>query len=435
METIQFHKGEFAGNSIQTLHEVDSQQESLNARLLLQAGFIKQEVAGVYTYTRLGFEVLSNVQAVVREHMRQFGAEILMPSLHSPSNWEQTGRLETMSSLFEARGANNPSQKQNSGRYILGPTHEEIVTPFAKQYVKSYRDFPASFFQFQTKFRNEARAKSGLLRGREFLMKDMYSFHPDEEDLLAFYEAVKQGYLAVFRDLGIGDDTFVTLASGGDFTTGFSHEFQTLLPNGEDTIYLDRENNIAYNREVVNDETAERLGVNFDEMEVVKAAEVGNIFPLNTKFSEPFGLTYADKNGAQQTVYMGCYGIGVSRIMGVIAEKFADEKGLVWPDRIAPARFHIVSLAKTEQDPAYQKAMELYGIVGTDALLDTRSRVGIGQKLADADIIGCPIRVIVSAKSIKEGGVEVKMRIEPEAMIMTIEELVRLTGGVRKHKA
>jgi prolyl-tRNA synthetase len=230
--------------------------------------------------------------------------------------------------------------------------------------------------------------------------------------------------MELFTELGLGDDTFITLASGGDFTKGFSHEFQTLLPQGEDLIYLDRENNIAYNQEIINKENEERLEVRFDELEQVHASEIGNIFPLNLKFSKPFDLTYADQDGSKKPVYMGCYGIGTSRLMGVIAEKFADDKGLVWPESVAPAKYHIVTLFKDESDESYKLSRELYEQIGNDALWDKRKRVGAGEKFKDADLVGCPYRVVISERSIKKGGVEIKGRKEDTGEIITIDQLI-----------
>jgi prolyl-tRNA synthetase len=256
-------------------------------------------------------------------------------------------------------------------------------------------------------------------------MKDLYSFHQSEEELLKFYEVMKKEYMSLFKDLGLADDTYITLAEGGDFTKEFSHEFQTLIPQGEDTIYLDRKNKIAYNKEIVNKENEKKLGVKFDKLEQVLASEVGNIFPLNLKFSKPFDLTYTDKDGSEQPVYMGCYGLGTSRLMGVIAEKFSDEKGLVWPERIAPAKYHIVTLFEKESDEQYKLSKKLFDIVGKDSLWDKRRRVSVGEKLNDADLIGCPYRVVISSDSIKKGGIEVKRRTEEKGEVMLIEEFLK----------
>jgi prolyl-tRNA synthetase len=254
--------------------------------------------------------------------------------------------LESVDVLMKTAPANKASEEKSTNSYILNPTHEELITPIGAEYARSYKDLPAAFYQIQTKFRNEARAKSGLLRGREFRMKDLYSFHASEDDLKAYYEKAKVSYMDVFREIGIGDDTFITLAGGGDFTKEFSHEFQTLVEAGEDVIYLDRKNKIAYNKEVVTEENAKRFHVDFDSLEQVKACEVGNIFPLGTKFTKAFDYTYTDEEGKQAEVYMGCYGIGPSRLMGVIVEKFADEKGLVWPASVAPFSMHLIVFQK-----------------------------------------------------------------------------------------
>jgi prolyl-tRNA synthetase len=417
--------------NINTAKDVSQEHEALNARLLIQAGFIKQELAGVYTYTGLGFQVLKNIEDITRKHMRRCGEEILMPSLHPTKNWEDTGRIDTLSTLFEARGANKESRQLNDSRYVLGPTHEEIVTPLAKNYIKSYRDLPLSLFQIQTKFRNEARPKSGLLRGREFRMKDLYSFHENAEELKEFYEMMKVVYMDLFDELGIGEDTYVTLASGGDFTSDFSHEFQTLLPNGEDLIYLDRENEIAYNQELIANGEIKNLDVDIDKLEKVSASEVGNIFPLHLKYSEVFDLTYVDQVGNVKPVYMGCYGIGTSRLMGVIVEKFADKDGLVWPENVAPAKYHIVTLFNDKNEEAYKMSEELYRIIGEDAIWDNRENVSTGVKLKDADLIGCPHRIVVSPKSIEKGGVEVKGRTESEFIILPVSDIEKKFGGVR----
>lgn len=421
-EYIQFKQG-YLGSGIRTVKDIGQKQEALNARLLIQGGYINQEFAGVYTYTPLGFEVLKNIENITREYMLKCGSEILMPSLNPLENWERTERLGSMSTLFEAKGANKQSQTLNPSRYILAPTHEEIVTPLAKKYIRSYRDLPLALFQIQTKFRNEARPKSGLLRGREFRMKDLYSFHPDEESLLKFYEHMKEVYMELFNELGLGKDTYITYASGSDFSKAFSHEFQTLLTQGEDTIYLDKKKGIAYNKEIATSENESRLGVKFSELEQASASEIGNIFPLNLKFSKPFELNYTDKDGSVKPVYMGCYGIGTSRLMAVIAEKYADEKGLVWPENVSPAKYHIVSIFKDDTDEAYKLSEKIYKHIGKDSLWDSRREVGAGEKLKDADLIGCPYRIVISPRSIQNGGVELKRRNQQSSEVLSMEQL------------
>lgn len=392
-----------------TSKTVSEETESINARLLTRAGFIYQEIAGVYTFLPLGLRVLRKIEEIVREEMDTVATEMLMPTLTSPERWRDTDRYESVDVLFKALGANEPSRLKNDAEYVVNPTHEDVVTPIARHFRTSYKDLPFQVYQIQTKFRNEPRAKSGLLRGREFRMKDMYSFHADEATLKEFYEQTKDLYARIYERLGLGEDTFLTLASGGDFTEDYSHEFQTLLPSGEDTIYLDREKNIAYNKEVTTPADAKKLGVNFAELEVVTASEVGNIFPLGTKYSKALGYEYVTADNQRQLVWMGSYGIGTSRLMGVIAEKFADEKGLVWPEQLAPFRYHLVVLG---EDEAVRSAAEsLYTELAGEVLMDDRSGVTAGEKFADAELIGCPIRLVVSGKNLASHEVEVSSRV------------------------
>jgi prolyl-tRNA synthetase len=376
----------------------------------------------------LGLRVLTKIENIIRRHMDEIGNELLMTSLAPKEIWEKTGRIDTVDVLMKTMPANKVSEEKSTNSYILGSTHEEMITPIAAEYLRSYKDLPAAFYQIQTKFRNEARAKSGVLRGREFRMKDLYSFHKDEADLLAYYEHAKKVYQNIFNEIGIGQDTFITLASGGDFTKNFSHEFQTLCEAGEDIIYLDRKNNIAYNKEVVTEENAAKLSVDFNALEQVRACEVGNIFPLNTKFSTACDYTYTNEAGEQQIIYMGSYGIGPSRLMGVVTEKLADDKGLVWPESIAPFSVHLLVLSKDRTSEAYTKAEELYKAL-TDAhvevLFDDRE-LQAGEKFADSDLIGIPMRVVISDKSLASGGVELKERIGTTSDIMSIEQCIHM---------
>ena len=353
-----------------TSKTISEETESINARLLTRAGFIKQEIAGVYNYLPLGLRVLNKIENIVREEMNTVGVELLLPTLTSQERWRNTGRLESVDVLFEAKGANAPSRERNDATYIVNPTHEDVITPIMKDFVSSYKDLPRAVYQIQTKFRNEPRAKSGVLRGREFRMKDLYSFHRDEDDLKRFYEEIKPVYTRVYDRLGLGEDTFICLASGGDFTDDYSHEYQVVLPAGEDTIYLDRTNKIAYNKEVATPADAEKLGVDFSQLEEVRASEAGNIFPLGTKYSKALDFEYTDEQNERHLVWMGSYGIGTSRLMGIIAEKFADEKGLVWPNSVAPFRYQLVVLGG---EAAQQAAQKLYDSLGRDeVLLDDR---------------------------------------------------------------
>jgi prolyl-tRNA synthetase len=397
---------------------VSSELLSVNARLLTQAAFIHQEVAGVYSMLPLGLRVLTKIENIIRTEMDQVGVEITMTALSPKHNWEQTKRIESVDVLMKTTPANKVSAEKNDTEYILNCTHEDMITPMIAEGNKSYKDFPISVYQIQTKFRNEPRAKSGLLRGREFRMKDLYSFHASKADLMRYYEAIKPHYVAVFDALGLGADTFITVASGGDFTTDYSHEFQTLLPNGEDTIYLDRAKKIAYNREVVTPEDAKKLGVDFDALEVVKASEVGNIFPLGTKFSAAIGYTYTDEAGKQQPVYMGSYGIGSSRLVGVLAEKFSDAKGLVWPKTVAPFDVHLIDIQNPERGAEVYRELQAKGV---EVLWDDRDERA-GAKFADADLIGIPVRLVVSAKTGEK--IEWKERTSEETSLLTLDEVM-----------
>jgi prolyl-tRNA synthetase len=410
-----------------TRKEAPADEVSKNAILLTRAGFIHKEMAGVYTFLPLGLRVLTKIENIIRRQMDMIGNELVMSSLSPKENWEKTGRLESVDVLMKTAPANKASEEKSTNSYILNPTHEELITPIAAEYARSYKDLPVAFYQIQTKFRNEARAKSGLLRGREFRMKDLYSFHRSEDDLKAYYEKAKEAYMNVYREIGLGEDTFITLAGGGDFTKEFSHEFQTVVEAGEDIIYLDRKNKIAYNKEVVTEENAKRLSVDFDSLEQVKACEVGNIFPLGTKFSKAFDYTYIDEDGSQQDVHMGCYGIGPSRLMGVIVEKFADEKGLVWPASVAPFSMHLIVISKDKGSEAWKTAEDLYKKLTdnhVEVLFDDREEQA-GSKFADSDLIGIPMRVVVSDKSLEKGGMEIKERTSDTSEIVTVEQLLK----------
>lgn len=541
-----------------SLKEDPRDEVSVSAKYLIRAGFVDKLMAGVYTMLPLGWRVLNKIEDVIREEMDKIdGQEIFMPGLSPQKNWKKTGRLEDIDVLFEARGANEKSRRKNDASYVLNSTHEEIVTPLVQKTKFSYKDFPLALYQIQTKFRNETRPKGGILRGREFRMKDLYSFHKSEEGLKKYYEKSKEAYTEVFDRLGIGKDTYITLASGGDFTKDFSHEFQTKCEAGEDIIFRVKSSGVCYNREVtpsqapefkfteelkenelvegegiigvaelvdflkidirrttktlvyetdkgefvlaavrgdyeineeklckvsgagkiwlasgekvkeitgaevgyigilnapdeaklfmdeslkgrINFETGANktnyhaINVNFgrdleepekfhdikvakegdlfpetgEEYEVFKASEVGNIFPLNTKFSKAFDYYYTDKKGKKKIVYMGSYGIGPTRVMGVIVEKLHDERGIIWPEAIAPYKIHLISIDQNEEA---RKLYEKLQKKGHEVLFDDR-KLSPGVKFAEADLIGCPYRVVISAKTLEKGQLEVKKR-------------------------
>ncbi|MDZ7611464.1 MAG: proline--tRNA ligase [Candidatus Moranbacteria bacterium] len=566
-----------------TLKEDPRNEFSKSSKLLVRAGYIDKVMAGVYNMLPLGWRTLTKIEDIVREEMDAIGGqEVFLPSLSPRENWIKTGRMDTVDVLFQAQGANKFSREKNDAEYVLNSTHEEIVTPLAKKFRFSYKDFPLALYQIQTKFRNEPRPKSGILRGREFRMKDLYSFHGSEKDLLEFYEKSKEAYMNVFKRLGLGEDTYVTLASGGDFTKDFSHEFQTRCPAGEDLVFRSAKKNICYNREIapsrapaksekekekekekvltegtktvdtvtkllgleaskivktlifkkkkgfaaaalrgdyeLNQEKLEKVlggevlvpasaeeikeltgtepgyiglvglpedlpvyfddsleneknlvtganeknhhfaNVNFgrdvekpdefydikmakeedfypetgEKYETFKASEVGNIFPLNVKFSKAFDYYYTDKNGEKQIVYMGSYGIGPTRLMGVIVEKFNDEKGIVWPENIAPYQVHLISIGKNDEaSKLYSKLKE----EGVEVLYDDREGVSPGQKFAEADLLGCPYRVVISEKTLKEGKLELKKRSEREVEMVNEEELIKSISKLKTQKS
>ena len=556
--------------------------DSINATLLTKAGFISQTMSGVYTFLPLGIRVLHKIENIVREEMNTIGTEILMPSMAPKKMWEDTGRLNSVDILFKASGANAKSQEMNSGEYILNATHEEVVTPLAMSERRSYKDFPFAIYQIQSKFRNEARPKSGLLRAREFRMKDLYSFHTSNEDMEAYYEKSKEVYMDVFNKLGIGEDTVIAAASGGMFTDQFSHEFQTECPTGEDTIFIVESTGEAFNKEVapskavlpeqetelkeieykeeagiigvddlckafnitadqsvktlifetenkgivvaalrgdydINEEklmkivgakkmrlaseeivkkvTGAEIGyagilnlpdsvtvilddsieglVNFEcganktdfhvlnvnwgrdlekpeqfyDVKIAKvgdcypetgevyktmtSTEVGNIFPLYTKYSKAIGYTYIDEQGKEQPVIMGCYGLGTSRVMGVIAEKCNDENGLIWPQNIAPFHVHLISLVKEDEFDvdSFIKKLEDENI---EVLWDDRNKVSVGERFSEADLIGCPIRVVIGRKGLESNSIEVKVRGSEEVQLVEVGNAVEYLKALLK---
>lgn len=393
------------------------QFDSINATLLQKAGFIDQTMAGVYTFLPLGWRVLNKIENIIREEMDTVGTEMLMPSLSPKSLWETTGRNE-MDILLKVTGANKASVKRNNASYIINPSHEEIITPIALKIKPSYKDLPFAIYQIQTKFRNEERPKSGLLRGREFRMKDLYSFHATEEDMLTYYNRVKTIYMTIFTKIGIGEDTYITKASGGDFTTSFTHEFQTTCANGEDTIYIDKDKQEAWNEEVVSAKDKQALATE-------QASEVGNIFPLGTKYSEAFGYSYTDQAGNKKPVVMASYGIGSSRVMGVLVEKFHDDAGIIWPESVAPFQVHLVVINPQQKEETRQKSETTYKILidaGIEVLFDDRPSVSGGVKLTDADLIGIPWRVVVSGKTGDQ--VETKKRNEKDSELISVKKLI-----------
>jgi prolyl-tRNA synthetase len=400
---------------IKTRKEAPADEVSKNAELLIRGGFINKEMAGVYSYLPMGLLVMNKISNIIREEMDAIGGqEIKMTVLQDSESWKKSGRWsdDVVDNWFKTK-------LKNETELGLGFTHEEPITAMLKNHINSYRDLPVYVYQIQAKFRNETRAKSGVMRGREFLMKDMYSFSKNEEEHNAFYEKVQKAYKKVYERLGLGHLTYMTFASGGTFSK-YSHEFQTITSAGEDTIYVDEEKGIAVNQEVLNDEVLNDLNIKRESLVEHKAVEVGNIFTLGYKFSEPINLTYKDESGNEQKVFMGSYGIGPSRLMGTIVEVLSDEKGIIWPKEVSPFHAHLVSLGENE------KAEELYNelkSVGVDVLLDDRDAPA-GEKFGDSDLLGIPLRVVVSKRSLEEGGYEIKYRKDEKGKIVSKDELV-----------
>lgn len=406
-----------------TSKQIPADETSINAKLLIQAGYVDKVAAGIYTYLPLGKRVLDKIAQVVREEMDAIGGqEIFMPVLHPKASWEVTGRWTAFDVLFKVKGA--------AGEFALGPTHEEIVTPVAKRFISSYADLPKAVYQIQTKFRDEPRAKAGLLRGREFLMKDLYSFHANEKDLMDFYEKSKKAYQKIFKRLGL--DAIETRAAGGTFSK-FSDEYQVICESGEDEIIYCPGGDFAQNVEIATVKEGKECDLGHGPLKKVKTIEVGNIFPMKDKFSKTFNLTVADEKGHTHYVQMGCYGIGISRLMGAIVEVSHDERGIIWPRSVAPYQVHLIVMSdpstslRTSESKVMSQGKEVYDQLnkaGVEVLLDDREDVSAGEKFADADLLGIPVRLVVS-KKVGEGKVEVKKRSSDKSEVVSLDAAVK----------
>ncbi len=404
-----------------TRKDAPKDEVAKNAELLIRAGFIHKEMAGVYSFLPLGLRVMNKIVDVIRHEINEIGGqEIHMTALQDKKLWETSGRWDdaVVDNWFKTK-------LKNDTEVGLGFTHEEPLTNIMTEYVQSFRDLPVYVYQFQTKFRNEQRAKSGIMRGREFLMKDLYSFSPDQKSHDDFYEKAKKAYLNIFNEVGLGDKTYITSASGGSFSK-YSHEFQTLTEAGEDTIFVSEKKKIAVNKEVLNDEVLKDLGLKKEDLVEKKAVEVGNIFPLGTKFSDALGLNFVDEKGQKKPVIMGSYGIGPGRLMGTVAEVLSDDKGLIWPMSISPFHIHLIALPDKE-GKVLKAADKFYNELkkkDIEVLYDDRD-LRAGEKFADSDLIGIPIRVIISEKTIADDVVEVKDRKSGEVQKVSEAEFIK----------
>jgi prolyl-tRNA synthetase len=396
-----------------TRKEAPKDEVSRNAQLLIRAGFIHKEMAGVYSYLPLGLRVLRKIENIVRKEMDAIGGqEIQMATLHPSENWKTTGGWDNIDVLFKI-------ESRTGNQYAMGQSEEEIVTPIVQEYTPSYKDLPLAVYQIAQKYRDELRAKSGIMRGREFGMKDMYSFHASQDDFDRFYEIAKKSYFRIYEQCGLVAKA--TEASGGSFSEKVSYEFMVITDAGEDNILYCGACDYCVNEEIsklADGESCPKCGK--DSLKKAKASEVGNVFDLSQKYSKDFGFTYMAEDGTKKHPIMGCYGIGTTRLMGVIVETLSDERGMVWPEEIAPFKVHLLSLGKDEEAEKIYKELTAAGV---EVLFDDRD-TGAGQKFADSDLMGIPYRVVISGKSLAAGGAEVKRRTETEAEIISLDQLL-----------
>lgn len=405
---------------LKTRKTASQDEPTVNGRLLEQAGYVDKLMAGVYSYLPIGYRVLNKISRIVREEMDALGAsELLMPMLHPKENWQTTGGWDNIDVLFKI---NSRTERQ----YALGQSEEEVVTPLIMSRVQSYKDLPLAVYQIGWKFRDELRAKSGLLRGREFLMKDMYSFHTSQEDFDRFYAEAKRAYFKVFQRLGL--TAKATEASGGSFSTKISYEFMVLTDAGEDDILYCNACDYCVNVEITNLKAGDGCPKNCGgTLAQAKASEVGNVFDLGQKYGKDFDLGYMDESGNKQYPIMGCYGIGISRLMGVIAETMNDEKGLLWPESVAPFKVHLIGLNLDNSEVRHkaEKVCQDLQQMGIEVLYDDRENASAGEKFADSDLIGIPYRVVVSSKSLAQESVELKKRNESTPSLVNLLDIVK----------
>lgn len=401
-----------------TIKETSSQYEARSHELLTRAGFIDQVASGIYNLLPLGRKVLTKIENIIRQEMETIGAqEITMPLLHPKNLWQKTNRWQTVEVLFKTKS-------RFAQEYALAPTHEETVVPLAKKWIKSYKDLPLALYHITEKFRDEPRPKSGILRGREFGMKDLYSFHETHQDFLDYYQQVIKAYLRIFKRCGL-TDIKITAASGGSFTKKNSHEFNVLTSAGEVNLYYCDSCSFGQNKEIGQLKIGERCQkCQKGKILSSKGIEVGNIFDLGTRFTEAFDLTVTDKEGKKKFPVMGCYGIGTTRLLGAIVEIHNDEKGIIWPKEVSPYQVHLIGLNLKEKkvnsycNTIYHQLLNQ----GIEVLFDDRKDISAGEKFVTADLIGIPIRLVISQKTGEK--IEWKQRNESKKIILTKTEVI-----------
>ena len=403
----------------QTLRENPKDETSVNARLLERGGFVYKNSAGVYSYLPLGWRVLGKIAGIIRKEMNAIGGqEMFMPALVEKKYLDATGRWDVPVG-FEVKGKN-----EKTADFVLGWTHEEVLTAIAKRYISSYKDLPFGAYQIQTKFRNEPRAKSGLLRGREFMMKDLYSFHSSEEDFKNYYAIVKEAYFKIFEQCGL--KSFYTVAAGGNFTSSNTHEFQVLSQVGEDKILLCLKCEYAENKEISKLGDGDKCPKCGGKIKIENAIEVGNIFPLGEKYSSAFNLQFIDSRGKKENVVMGSYGIGLGRVIGTAVEVYHDDQGIIWPKNIAPFQIHLIELSAKDNLAVKKQAEKIYEIFAdknVEILYDDRADKTAGEKFADADLIGIPLRIVISAKTLENNSIELKKRNKKAVKLIKISDV------------
>jgi prolyl-tRNA synthetase len=407
-----------------TLKEAPQEAEIISHKLMLRAGMIRKVASGVYTWLPLGLKVLRKVEEIVRSEMNKSGAqEVLMPMVQPKELWDETHRWEKMGKELLR------IQDRHERDFCLGPTHEEVITDLIRNTIKSYKELPINTYQIQTKFRDEIRPRYGVMRSREFLMKDAYSFGVDEESLDKSYIEMRNTYKKILEKIGL--EFKIVKADSGAIGGDASEEFHVLAENGEDTIAISSDSEFAINTELLlkdGEDIASLEGKKAPDgngtIQIKKGIEVGHIFKLGTVYSENMGATVQTKDGKSISLQMGCYGIGVSRIVAASIEQNNDDKGIVWPAAIAPFDVNIIPIGYEKNKEIEDASNKLYQELlnqGYDVLLDDR-KAGFGSKIKDSELVGIPINIILGNKFLDDGSIELRTRDGQES-VSNIEDL------------